>query len=94
MSSIHLDPADFSPLIESAVDAAIRRLEGNRPRDAAGRILLAKAEAAEAMGVSVTTVDRWRESHGLPCLKLQNGKPMFRPEALRKWAKQQEGRAT
>lgn len=93
MIRLSIDPADFRPIIESAVDAAIRRLEAARPRDSVGRVLLAKAEAAEAMGVSVTTIDRWREHHGLPCLKLENGKPMFRPAALEAWAKNQEGRA-
>ena len=93
MTRIHLEPSDFSPLIESAVETAVRRLQTERPKDANGRILLTKRETAEALGVSEATIDRWRVSHGLPHLKLDNGKPMFRPEALREWAAQREGGA-
>ena len=48
MTRIHLDPADFSPLIESAVETAVLRLQTERPKDAGGRVLLTKREAAEA----------------------------------------------
>ena len=93
MTHLQIDPTDFSPLIESVVETAVRRLQAERPKDADGRILLTKREAAEALGVSEATIDRWRVSHDLPHLKLDNGKPMFRPEALREWAAKREGGA-
>lgn len=93
MTRLHIEVSDFSPLIESAVETAVRRLQAERPKDANGRILLTKREAAQALGVSEATIDRWRVSHGLPHLKLENGKPMFRPEALRQWAANREGGA-
>lgn len=89
--NLHLDPADFAPLIDAAVDAAIRRLDAQRPRDGAGRVLVNKREAAEVLGVSEATVDRLRKA-GLPCVKL-DGKVLFRPAALEAWAAAREGSA-
>ena len=51
MSRILLNPSDFSPVIEEAVNAAVRRLEANRPTDSAGRVLLTKRQAAESSGL-------------------------------------------
>lgn len=90
MSSIHLDPNDFQPIIESAVETALRRLQAERPTDSTGsKVLLTKREAANALGVSQATVDRLRKA-GLPCVKL-DGRAMFRPEALRSWTEEREG---
>ena len=88
MSSIHLDPAEFQPLIDAAVETALRRLQAERPRDAAGKILLPKREAADVLGVSQATVDRLRKA-GLPAVKL-DGKVLFRPGALEAWAAARE----
>jgi helix-turn-helix protein len=85
-----LDPAEFRPVFDLAIEEALQRIQAMQPKDKAGSILLDKAQAAKAMGVSETTIDRWRGSHGLPFLKLDNGKPMFRPESLREWAKSRE----
>ena len=52
MPDIHLDPAEFAPIVEMAVEAAVRRLRDEGPCDKPGRILLNKKEAAEALGVS------------------------------------------
>jgi excisionase family DNA binding protein len=89
MSRILLNPSDFSPVIEEAVNAAVRRLEADRPTDAAGQILLTKRQAAEALGVSEGTVDRWRSEAGLPFVKI-DGKVLFRPSALEAWAAERE----
>ena len=70
MPDIHLDPAEFAPIVEMAVEAAVRRLRYEGPCDKPGRILLNKREAAEALGVSLSTVDRLRQSAGLPSVKL------------------------
>ncbi len=93
MPEIHLDPAEFSPIIEMAVEATLRRLREERPTDQAGRILLSKQQAAEALGVSPSTIDRLRREVGLPCVKL-NGLVLFRPEALRQWATKNEQRTS
>jgi predicted DNA-binding transcriptional regulator AlpA len=87
--NIHLDPETFRPLIDQAVSAALAKLQAERPKDQAGRILLTKPEAAEALGVSPSTLDRMRKA-GLPALKL-DGLVLFRPEALRQWAAEREG---
>lgn len=85
-SSVNIDPSDFEDLIRRTIKETIRETESRRPKDSVGRVLLTKAEAAEAMGVSEKTIDRWRSERGLPHLKLDTGKPMFRPESLREWA--------
>lgn len=90
MASVLFDPIEFKGVIQEAVQEAVRQMDERRPRDEAGRVLLTKREAAEAMGVSEKTVDRWREEHGLPHIKLDNGKPMFRLESLKEWAEQHE----
>lgn len=87
--NIHIDPETFRPVIDQAVDAAIRRIAAERPKDRTGKVLLTKPEAAEVMGVSPSTLDRWRKA-GLPTVKL-DGLVLFRPEALRAWAEAQEG---
>jgi hypothetical protein len=86
--NLHIDPSEFQPIIESAVSEAIRRLDAERSKDRTGKVLLTKPEAAEVMGVSPSTLDRWRKA-GLPCLRL-DGLVLFRPEALREWAAQRE----
>ncbi len=91
MTRIHLDPSDFAPIIESAVEMALRRLQAKRPTDATGKVLLTKHEAADALGLSLATVDRLRKTD-LPAVKL-DGKVLFRPEALREWAANREGGA-
>lgn len=89
MPNIHFDPNEFSPIVDMAVEAAVRRLRDERSRDETGRILLNKKEAAEALGVSTSTLDRLRREAGLPFLKL-DGLVLFRPEALREWAAENE----
>ncbi len=89
--NLRIDAVEFREVIDAAVSEAIHRLDAQRPRDAAGRVLLTKREAAEALGVSEATVDRLRKSD-LPCVKL-DGRAMFRPEALETWAAAKEGGA-
>ena len=70
----------------------LARSEGTSPTadcDKVGRILLNKKEAAEALGVSSSTIDRLRQTAGLPSVKL-DGLVLFRPEALREWAEKNE----
>lgn len=88
MASLVFDAGEFDEMISKAVDATVRRIEERQPKDAAGRVLLTKQEAAEALGVSQATVDRLRKA-GLPAVKL-DGKVLFRPEGLRAWAAAQE----
>lgn len=86
--NLHIDPAEFREVIDAAVYEAIRRVDAQRPRDAVGRVLLTKREAAEVLGISEASVDRLRKV-GLPCVKL-DGRAMFRPAALEAWAKEIE----
>jgi len=89
MMRLEIDHDELRPLIDQAVDAAVRRLEDERPTDQAARVLLTKREASEALGVSESTIDRLRRDAGLPFLKL-DGKVLFRPEALKEWAAAKE----
>lgn len=89
MPNIHFDPSEFSSIVDMAVEAAVRRLQNERPGGEARRILLNKKEAAAALGVSPSTLDRLRREGGLPSVKL-DGLVLFRPEALRKWAAENE----
>ncbi len=89
MTKILLDPADFAGVIDAAVEAMAQRLESTRPTDAAGQILLTKHQAAETLGVSEATVDRWRAEAGLPFVKI-DGKVLFRPSGLEAWAAARE----
>ena len=89
--NVSIDPAEFSDVIQAAVNAAVRRLESTRPSDAAGQILLTKRQAAEALGVSEGTVDRWRAQAALPFVKI-DGKVLFRPSALEAWAAARESK--
>lgn len=82
--NLYVDPSEFREVIEKAVEVTVRRMRDESPKDADGRILLTKAEAAEALGVSPATVDRLRKA-GLPAVKLDS-LVLFRPEALRSWA--------
>ena len=93
MTRILLDPADFAGVIDAAVEAMARRLESTWPTDAAGQILLTKCQAAEALGVSEATVDRWRAEAALPFVKV-DGKVLFRPSALEAWAAARESKGS
>lgn len=90
---IEFHPDVLQPVIELAVETAVRRLQAERPTDADDRVLLCKQQAADALGVSPSTVDRLRQDAGLPCVKL-DGRVLFRPEALRAWAAAREGDST
>lgn len=87
MASISFDAGELDEVIRRAVSAAIERIDSRRPKEAE-KVLLTKREAAEAMGVSPATLDRLR-AKGLPAVKL-DGLVLFRPEALRSWAAEQE----
>ena len=62
--NLHIDPAEFVPLIEEAVEAAIRRLQAERATTEPDKILVDKPGAAEILSVSVSTVDRLRNRNG------------------------------
>ena len=85
---IDLDPAELAPLIEQTVDAAVRRLLAERAATAPDKILVDKPGAAEALSVSVSTVDRLRKE-GLPCITL-DGRVLFRRASLDEWAAARE----
>lgn len=88
---VSIDPAEFSDVIQAAVDAAVQGFDATRTTDAAGRIFLIKRQAAKALGVSEATVDRWRAEAGLPFVKI-HGKVLFRLSALESWAATRESR--
>jgi excisionase family DNA binding protein len=85
MASVVFDADEVRPVIEKAVDEAVRWLRDENPKDDSGRILLTKREAAATLGVSEATVDRLRKEKGLPCVKL-DGRAMFRSSNLGQWA--------
>jgi len=96
MMNVTFDTEVLREMVQQTVRTTVQEMEERRLRDESGRILLTKKEAAELMGVSEKTLDRWRAEQGLPCVQLDNqpdnrkGKPMYRPEALRKWAADNE----
>ena len=67
--------------------ASVMRTKKASHTNGAERILLSKAEAAQVLGeVSPSTLDRLRRDAGLPCVKLNNGLVLSRPESLKAWA--------
>lgn len=90
MVSLVFNEEELGGLAERTAEAVVRRIDSGRPRDkdAVGRILLTKREAAAALGISPATIDRLRRA-GLPAVKLE-GKVLFRPESLQKWAAENE----
>ena len=93
MSVIQFDADELQPVIDQAVEAAVRRLRAERSADEYGKILLTKRQAADVLGVSGSTLDRLRRDAGLPCVKL-DGLVLFRPESLREWAAAREAQDT
>lgn len=89
MASIVFDADELKAVVDVAVDAALRRMQDERPRDDDGAVLLDKRTAAKRLGVSVSTLDRLREKKGLPCVKVDS-KVLFRPASLDVWAAQNE----
>ena len=84
---IEFDQDTLRPIVQLAVAAALERMEEERARpiDEGGRVLLTKTEAARALGVSPSTLDRLRREAGLPAVKL-DGLVLFRPASLDAWA--------
>lgn len=84
--NLYIDPSEFAPLIEADVETALSRLLTiKHTASGAKKVLLTKAEAARELGVSISTVDRWRKEAELPFVKLDSA-VLFRPESLRDWA--------
>ena len=86
--NLHIDPAEFAPLIEQTVDAAVRRLLDERATTKPDKILVDKPGAAEILSVSISTLDRLRKE-GLPFIALDN-RVLFRRTSLEKWAAARE----
>lgn len=88
MASIVFDADELKAVVDVAVEAALRRMRDEQPKDDEGAILLDKRSAARKLGVSVSTLDRLREK-GLPAIKVDS-KVLFRPASLDEWAAQNE----
>jgi len=86
--NLHIDPAEFDPLIQAAVEAAIRQLQAERATAKPDKILVDKTGASEILSVSVSTVDR-RRKEGLPCITL-DGRVLFRVASLNEWVAARE----
>lgn len=52
-------------------------------------ICVRRNQAAAMLSISTTTLDRLVKAGEVPCLRLP-GRVLFRPDALRDWAKQRE----
>ena len=85
---IHLDGETLLPVIETAVDVAMRRLLAELATAERDKILVDKSGAAELLSVSVSTVDRLRKE-GLPHITL-DGRVVFRRSSLDEWAASRE----
>ena len=88
---IHLDAKTLQPIIEAAVETAIRRLLAERATTEPDKILVDKPGAAEILSVSVSTVDRLRKEGGLPCVTL-DGRVLFKRASLDAWAAARESK--
>ena len=87
------DPRELAPVIQSAVDAAIRRIRDEWPTDPIGNLLLDKRQAAEALSVSVSTLDRQTHPKGdLRAVRLDN-RVLYSPDSIRQWIEKREGGA-
>ena len=87
---IQFDQDTLRPIVQLAVAEALERMEERAKFiDEGGRVLLTKAEAARALGVSPSTLDRLRREAGLPAVKL-DGLVLFRPASLDAWAAARE----
>ena len=83
MSVIQFDADELQPVIDQAVEEAVRRLRAERPTDQDGRLLLNKRAAADALSVSVSTLDRLTYPRGdLRAVKLQ-GRTLHDPPETR-----------
>jgi len=82
---IELDPEDLQPIVEAAVERAVCRLHAERSGDENGKLLLDKRAAADALSVSVSTLDRLTYPRGdLRAVKLQ-GRTLYSQGELRRW---------
>ena len=82
--NLHLDPTEFAPIIDQAIEAALRRLQAERRTDDAGRMLWDKRTAAERMSVSVSTFDRLVKDGEVKVVKLA-GRVLVSPDAVREF---------
>lgn len=65
-------------------------LAANRPRKSFTLELIERQAAAEALGVSARTIDRWHLLRsGPPRIKIGN-KIFYRPEAIQEWLARHE----
>lgn len=88
--NVHIDPREFTEVIEQAVSEALRRLHAERQTDEQRREALDRDGLAKAYAVSSSTIDRWKKREGLPYVKLANGKPLFLLDSVRQWMKSRE----
>lgn len=87
---IEFNPDEFAPVIEAAVETAVRRLREERAADQAGKLLLDKRAAANALSVSVSTLDRLTYPRGdLRAVRLQ-GRTLYSEGELRRWIASRE----
>ncbi len=87
------DPREFAPVIQSAVTAAIRRIRDELLTDPIGNLLLDKRQAAEALSVSVSTLDRQTYPKGdLRAVRLDN-RVLYSPDSIRQWIGKRERNA-
>jgi len=87
---LEIEKEDLGPLVELVVAETLERVEEERRKlGEPQRVLLSKREAAQALGVSQSTIDRLRREAGLPAVQL-DGRVMFRPAALDAWAASRE----
>jgi len=85
MPSIHLDLAEFEPIIQQAVDRAFAKMRDEQPANDLGKLALGKQAAADALDVSVSTLDRHTYPRGdLRAVKL-DGRVLYPVSELQRW---------
>lgn len=97
MASVVFDANELDEVIERAISRTLSRIDFRKQRDAAGRVLLNKMEAAEMMSISVSTLDRLSAPRGdLRCVRPfgPKGRVLYSPEAIREWIAARERETT
>ena len=78
---LHIDRETLGPIIDQAVDAAVRRMRDESKADDSGKMLLDKRQAAERMSISISTLDRLVRDGELKAVKL-SGRALISPNAI------------
>jgi hypothetical protein len=88
--NVHFDSSDLEPVTEAIVKALERRLEEMASKGHEEPIMVGAQKAAALYDVSPSTIDRFKREEGLPFVKREGGRVLYRLDALREFAAAKE----